>query len=62
MCTDVDRNDKSRICEPGSVRVLGRRQIEMYSRFVTRANCIGNRGCKTSYRLISRCSGFGVAG
>jgi hypothetical protein len=32
MCTDVDRNDKSRICEPGSVRVLGRRQIEMYSR------------------------------
>ena len=34
MCTDVDRNDKSRICEPGSVRVLGRRQIEMYSRYV----------------------------
>lgn len=33
MCTDVDRNDKSRICEPGSVRVLGRRQIEMYSRY-----------------------------
>ena len=32
MCTDVDRNDKSRICEPGSVRVIGRRQIEMYSR------------------------------
>ena len=31
MCTDVDRNDKARICEPGSVRVLGRRQIEMYS-------------------------------
>src|SRR5262249_42086698 len=28
MCTDVDRNDKSRICEPGSVRVIGRRQIE----------------------------------
>lgn len=34
MCTDVDRNDKSRICEPGSVRVLGRRQIEMYSRLI----------------------------
>jgi len=32
MCTDVDRNDKSRICEPGSVKVIGRRQIEMYSR------------------------------
>ena len=23
MCTDVDRNDKSRICEPGSVHVIG---------------------------------------
>jgi anthranilate synthase len=34
MCTDVDRNDKSRICKPGSVRVLGRRQIEMYSRLI----------------------------
>ncbi|HMO28402.1 anthranilate synthase component I [Enterovirga sp.] len=32
MCTDVDRNDKARICEPGSVRVLARRQIETYSR------------------------------
>lgn len=31
MCSDVDRNDKSRICVPGSVRVIGRRQIEMYS-------------------------------
>jgi anthranilate synthase len=34
MCTDVDRNDKSRICRPGSVRVIGRRQIEMYSRVI----------------------------
>jgi anthranilate synthase len=34
MCTDVDRNDKSRVCEPGSVRVLGRRQVEMYSRLI----------------------------
>src|SRR5690606_29257481 len=34
MCTDVDRNDKSRICEPGSVKVLGRRQIELYSRLI----------------------------
>ena len=34
MCTDVDRNDKSRICEPGSVKVLGRRQIEMYSKLI----------------------------
>lgn len=31
MCTDVDRNDKSRICEPGSVRVIGRRLIESYA-------------------------------
>jgi anthranilate synthase len=34
MCTDVDRNDKSRICEPGSVQVIGRRQIEIYSRLI----------------------------
>jgi anthranilate synthase len=34
MCTDVDRNDKSRICKAGSVRVIGRRQIEMYSRLI----------------------------
>lgn len=34
MCTDVDRNDKSRICVPGTVRVIGRRQIEMYSRVI----------------------------
>jgi anthranilate synthase len=31
MCTDVDRNDKSRVCEPGSVRVLERRLIEKYA-------------------------------
>lgn len=34
MCTDVDRNDKARVCEPGSVRVVGRRQIELYSRLI----------------------------
>ncbi len=34
MCTDVDRNDKSRICEPGSIKVIGRRLIEMYSRLI----------------------------
>ena len=34
MCTDVDRNDKSRICVPGSVKVIGRRQIELYSRLI----------------------------
>jgi anthranilate synthase len=31
MCTDVDRNDKSRVCLPGSVRVIGRRLIESYA-------------------------------
>jgi len=34
MCTDVDRNDKSRICVPGSVKVIGRRQLEMYSHLI----------------------------
>lgn len=34
MCTDVDRNDKARVCEPGSVRVVGRRMIELYSRLI----------------------------
>ena len=34
MCTDVDRNDKARVCEAGSVKVVGRRQIEMYSRLI----------------------------
>ncbi len=34
MCTDVDRNDKSRVCEAGSIEVIGRRQIEMYSRLI----------------------------
>jgi anthranilate synthase len=31
MCTDVDRNDKSRVCVPGSVRLVGRRLIESYA-------------------------------
>ena len=30
MCTDVDRNDKSRVCKPGTVKVIGRRLIESY--------------------------------
>ncbi len=32
MVTDVDRNDKSRICKPGTVHLKGRRLIETYSR------------------------------
>jgi anthranilate synthase len=31
MCTDVDRNDKSRVCRPGSVQVVARRLIESYA-------------------------------
>jgi anthranilate synthase len=31
MCTDVDRNDKSRICRPGTVKLLARRAIERYA-------------------------------
>jgi anthranilate synthase len=31
MCTDVDRNDKSRVCRPGTVQVIGRKLIESYS-------------------------------
>src|SRR5690606_14944882 len=34
MCTDVDRNDKSRVCVPGSVQIIGRRQVELYSRMI----------------------------
>lgn len=34
MCTDVDRNDKSRVCVPGSVQIVGRRQVELYSRLI----------------------------
>lgn len=30
----MDRNDKSRICQPGSVQVIGRRQIEKYSKLI----------------------------
>jgi len=43
MCSDVDRNDKSRICEPGSVRVIGRRQIELYSRLIHTVDHIEGR-------------------
>jgi anthranilate synthase len=43
MCTDVDRNDKSRVCVPGSVRLIGRRQIEMYSRLMHTVDHIEGR-------------------
>jgi len=31
MCTDVDRNDKAKVCLPGTVEVKARRRIKMYS-------------------------------
>ncbi|MEN9391011.1 MAG: Anthranilate synthase [Pseudomonadota bacterium] len=34
MCTDVDRNDKSRICKPGSINVISNRKLEVYSRLI----------------------------
>jgi len=34
MCTDVDRNDKSRLCVPGTVQLLSRRSIELYSKVI----------------------------
>ena len=43
MCSDVDRNDKSRVCEPGTVRIIGRRQIEMYSRLIHTVDHIEGR-------------------
>ena len=51
MCTDVDRNDKARICKAGSVRVVGRRMIEQYSRvFHTVDHVVGE--------LKDHCDGF----
>lgn len=32
MCADVDRNDKSRVCKAGTVKIVGRRLIETHSR------------------------------
>jgi anthranilate synthase len=53
MCTDVDRNDKSRVCEPGSVKVIGRRLIESYAGFVPHR---GSRGRFPQGRLrFARC-------
>ena len=34
MCTDVDRNDMARVCRPGSVKIVGRRQLEFYSHVI----------------------------
>lgn len=34
MCTDVDRNDMARVCIPGTVKIIGRRQLEFYSHLI----------------------------
>ena len=51
MCTDVDRNDKARVCEPGSVEVVGRRQIEMYSRLIHTVDHVKGR-LKTGFDAL----------
>ena len=56
MCTDVDRNDKARICKEGSVRVVGRRMIEKYSKvFHTVDQVVGELkdGCDGFDALLS---------
>ena len=56
MCTDVDRNDKARICREGSVRVVGRRMIEKYSKvFHTVDQVVGELkdGCDGFDALLS---------
>ena len=48
MCTDVDRNDKSRMCIPGAVKVIGSLD---YNNFVltTRKNIIKLTSCYVCY-------------
>ncbi len=38
MCTDVDRNDKSRVCKPGSVKIVEARLIEKYQYLIHTAD------------------------
>ena len=51
MCTDVDRNDKARICKAGSVRVEGRRMIELYSKLIHTVDYVTGE-------LKDECDGF----
>ena len=58
MCTDVDRNDKSRICVPGSVRVIGRRAVwvaRSFSAARTAASLVSRAASRV--RATSRFSG-----
>ena len=34
LCTDSDRNDKARVCEPGSVQLLARRRVQFFSTII----------------------------
>ncbi|WP_331770226.1 anthranilate synthase component I (plasmid) [Embleya sp. NBC_00888] len=34
MCTDVDRNDKAKVCVPGSIRVTARRRVEFHATLI----------------------------
>ena len=60
MCTDVDRNDKSRVCVPGSVKVIGRRQIEIYSRLIHTVDHVEGElraGIRRARRVSEPCLG-----
>lgn len=65
MCTDVDRNDKARVCEPGSVKVLGRRQIEMYSHLIHTVDHVEGvlrKECDALDAFLSHCWAVTVTG
>jgi anthranilate synthase len=65
MCTDVDRNDKSRVCEPGSVRVLARREVELYSRLIHTVDHVEGRlreGCDALDAFLSHAWAVTVTG
>lgn len=65
MCTDVDRNDKARVCVPGSVRVIGRRQIEMYSHLIHTVDHVEGTlrdGCDALDAFLTHCWAVTVTG
>lgn len=65
MCTDVDRNDKARVCQPGSVRVIGRRQIEMYSHLIHTVDHVEGtlrEGCDALDAFLTHCWAVTVTG
>jgi anthranilate synthase len=65
MCTDVDRNDKARVCAPGSVRVIGRRQIELYSHLIHTVDHVEGvlrEGCDALDAFLTHCWAVTVTG